>query len=242
MGGGGWRGPFYQVSAALQEKLRQNIVRIFAEQELKITIEINLTRVDYLDITMNLESGLFKPYRKPGDRPLYVSAKSNHPPLILKNIPAGIERRLSDNSANEQIFMEAVPIYQAELDRCGYTHKLEYKPRIDQVYKPKKRRTRRITWFNPPYSMNVATNVGQEFLKLIDLHFPPGDKLHSVVNRSTVKVSYRCLPNMGAQVAKHNAKILNSSKDTPNRTPPSCNCQKNKVDECPLPGACNHHS
>ena len=87
--------------------------------------------------------------------------------------------------------------------------------------------------------MNIATNVGQEFLKLIDFHFPPGDKLHSVLNRSTVKVSYRCLPNMGAQVAKHNAKILNSSKNAPTRAPPSCNCQKSKVDECPLPGACN---
>ena len=61
-----------------------------------------------------------------------------------------------------------------------------------------------------PYniSMNVATNVGQEFLKLIDEHFPPGHILRSVMNRTTIKVSYRCLPNMGAQIAKHNAKIL----------------------------------
>ena len=66
-------------SPRLQEKLKQNIIRIFAQQELKITIEINLTRVNYLDITMDLETGLYKPYRKPGDRPLYVSASSNHP-------------------------------------------------------------------------------------------------------------------------------------------------------------------
>ena len=116
-------------SPRLQEKLKQDIIRIFAEQKLGITIEINLTRVDYLDITMDLETGLYKPYRKPGDRPLYVSAKTNHSPLILKNIPAGIERRLSDNSSNEQIFREAAPVYQTELDRCGFTYKLEYKPK-----------------------------------------------------------------------------------------------------------------
>ena len=67
---------------------------------MKITIDINLVRVDYLDVTLDLETGLFKPYRKPGDKPVYVSALSNHPPQILKNIPKGIERRLSDNSAN----------------------------------------------------------------------------------------------------------------------------------------------
>ena len=65
----------------LQEKLRQNIVKLFAEQDLAITIEINLKRVNFLGVTLDLESGLFKPYRKPGDRPRYVSAHSNHPLL-----------------------------------------------------------------------------------------------------------------------------------------------------------------
>ena len=54
---------------------------------------------------------------------------SNHPPQVFKNIPKGIERRISDNSANKQIFEKAVPMYQAELDRRGYTCKLEYKPK-----------------------------------------------------------------------------------------------------------------
>jgi hypothetical protein len=109
----------------LQEKLKQNIVKIFADQDLGITIEINLKRVNFLDVTLDLESGLYKPYRKPGDRPLYVTAHSNHPPLILKNLPLGIERRLSDNSSNEHVFNEAIPVYQAELARCGYSHQLK---------------------------------------------------------------------------------------------------------------------
>ena len=221
----------------LQEKLRQNIVKLFAEQDLAITIEINLKRVNFLDVTLDLESGLFKPYRKPGDRPRYVSAHSNHPPLILKNIPSGIERRLSDNSANEQVFNEASPIYQAELDRCGFTHQLKYTPRSQEARK--KTRKRKITWFNPPYSIDVATNIGKELLKLLDFHFPPGHILHSVLNRSTVKVSYRCLPSMGAQVAKHNGKLLNKSEGATSRPPPKCNCQKSKVKDCPLPGCCN---
>ena len=87
--------------------------------------------MNFLDVTLDLETGLYKPFRKPGDRPLYVSAHSNHPPQILKNLPHGIERRLSDNSANQAIFEAAVPPYQKELDRCGYKYKLEYKPRTE---------------------------------------------------------------------------------------------------------------
>ena len=44
-----------------------------------------------MGITLDLETGLFQPYRKPGDKPLYVSAHSNHPTQILKNLPKGIE-------------------------------------------------------------------------------------------------------------------------------------------------------
>ena len=212
------------LTAQEQEQLSQKIRGIFAEQDLKIVIEINLSRVDFLDITMDLETGTFKPFRKAGDRPLYVSAHSNHPPQILKNIPTGIEQRLSDNSANEAIFNEAIPIYQTELDRCGYKHVLKYNPRSARQRRDgKKGRSRNITWFNPPFSMEVATNVAREFLKLIETYFPPGNILHSVINRSTVKVSYRCLPNMGAQVAKHNSKVLRGPK---NRDPPLATARK----------------
>ena len=184
-----------------------------------------LRSTNYLD----LETGLYKPYRKPGDKPLYVSAHSNHPPQILKNLPTGIEKRISNNSANQEIFDAAVQPFQSELDRCGYSYQLKYNPRKEQNKPKKKRNKKNVTWFNPPFSLNVATNIGKEFLRLIDKHFPPGHPLHSVINRQTVKVGYRCLPNMGAQVNKHNSKILNnSSKKQATRTPSSCNCIKSK--------------
>ena len=52
-----------------QERMRQEIVRVFSEYGLGITIFINLRRVDFLDITLDLDKGTFKPKRKPGDRP-----------------------------------------------------------------------------------------------------------------------------------------------------------------------------
>jgi hypothetical protein len=32
-------------------------------------------------------------------------------------------------------------------------------------------RKRNITWYNPPFSKNVATNIGQTFLEIIDEEF-----------------------------------------------------------------------
>ena len=46
-------------------------------------------------------------------------------------------------------------------------------------------------------------------------------------------MSYRCSPNVKAQIGKHNVKVLNEEKqDTPIR----CNCLD--PSECPLPGKC----
>ena len=94
-------------------------------------------------------------------------------------------------------------------------------------------------WFNPPYSINVKTNIGAKFLKLVDKHFPPGNPLQPLLNRNTVKVSYKCLPNMASIIAKNNSKVLNAAN---NQTPQveKCNC-RNKA-QCPLPGKCQSTS
>ena len=43
---------------------------------------------------------------------------------MIENIPLGINRRLCAISSNKEVFLEAAPPYQAELERCGYTYKL----------------------------------------------------------------------------------------------------------------------
>ena len=68
--------------------------------------------VDFLDVTLDLNSGLYKPFMKQNDIPVYVNKNSNHPQSILKNIPSAVNKRLSNISANENIFLEAIPPYQ----------------------------------------------------------------------------------------------------------------------------------
>jgi len=77
------------------ERIEKEICKIFAKNELKITIEANKKVVNFLDVTFELNTGKFKPNSKPTNRPLYVHNKWNHPPSIRKNIPESVNRRVS---------------------------------------------------------------------------------------------------------------------------------------------------
>ena len=188
--------------------------------------------VNFLDITLDLRTGSYKPYMKENDTPLYVHSGSNHPPRILKNIPISVNRRLSKISSSKELFEKAVPPYQNALRKSGYDHKLQYE--IPKTNKSKKKnRKRPVTWFNPPFSVNIQSNVGKEFLQLLDRAFPPSNPLHRLFTRQTVKLAYKCMPNMAASVARHNNKVLRSEKSDPK----PCNCEGG-VGSCPVLGAC----
>ena len=178
------------------DKVRKGITKIFQSLGLKITVQSNLKNVDFLDVNLDLTTGMHKPYRKPNDEPLYIDTGSNHPPIILKHIHPSIEKRISALSSNEAIFEKAAPVYNQALRASGYTEKITYEKGAHQQQKKRRNRKRQVTWFNPPFSRNVKTNVGKMFLKLIGKHFPRGHKLNKIFNRNTVKVSYSCLPSM----------------------------------------------
>ena len=91
---------------------------------MNITIEVGLSRFNFLDVTLDLDKEIYKPFRKLGDKPLYVSSWSNHPPRVIKNNPGCINKTLCEISANKEVFLEAIPPYQVELEKCGYKDKL----------------------------------------------------------------------------------------------------------------------
>ena len=203
---------------AYQFKIQHNLAlkkhtnySIFQETGIGKTSTANQFQVQFLDVTLKNEN--YKPYLKPEDKPCYVNSESNHPPAIIRNIPLSINKRLSKISSNKEIFDNAAPIYQAELTKNGYHHTLEF----DQTATTNRRKTRhiKVIYFNPPYFMNVKINIGAKLLRLLDQHFPPGSLLYPLLNRRKVKLSYRCLPNLKAQLAKHNFNILNQTKMSP---------------------------
>ena len=149
-----------------------------AENELKITIQCNLKIVDYLDVTFNLTDSSYRPFNKTNNEINYIHKQSNQPLSIIKQLPLSVERRLSKLSCNEKIFNDSIPIYQEALIKAGYNHELTYQ-KHDQKKDNSQQRKGQIIWFNPPYSKNVITKVGNVFLSLIDKHFLPHHKLIS---------------------------------------------------------------
>ena len=47
------------------ERVQKDITAVFQSFGLKVTIAVNLKVVNYLDVTCNLETGKYKPFRKP---------------------------------------------------------------------------------------------------------------------------------------------------------------------------------
>ena len=198
-------------------------------------MEVNKKVTDFLDITLDLHTGSYKPYKKPNDTISYIHCQSNHPPSIIKNLPKGIKIRLSTNSANADIFQEATKPCNNVLKNNGHKEELKYtnkgtiqnkrgktlndsdpkksEPLTNNTKENSNKKTRRkITCFNPPYSKNVATNIGKKFFTLLSACFPANNKLYKIINKNTIKLSYSCMSNIKQSIANHNKAILSKEE------------------------------
>ena len=191
------------------DKVRKETIRKFKNLGLDITIHANLKIVNFLDVTFYLHDGTFQPYHKPDETPMYVNVKSNHPPNIIKQLPSTVQN--------------GVQKICTVLQRSSYQDTLKYNKSINRSHRS---RSRNIIWFNPPYSVNVKSNIVHMFLRLIDNHFNKAHRLYKIFNRNNVKVSYSCMPDVSSYIKSHNTKI-----STPRETSidKKCNCRKNTV-------------
>ena len=55
------------------ELVKKKLCQIFKANGFSITIEANKKSVNFLDVNLNLETEIFKPYMKPNQTPVYVS-------------------------------------------------------------------------------------------------------------------------------------------------------------------------
>ena len=137
-----------------------------------------MKRVDFLDISLNLTTGKYKPYKKTNNETLYVNRNSNHPQSVLKEIPHAVNKRLQNISSSSKEFNEAKSAYERALNQSGYTYKLEYDNSTttekNSKNKEKRNRKRNIIWYNPPFNKSITINLGQKFLKLLNKHFSVG--------------------------------------------------------------------
>lgn len=73
------------------------------------------------------------------------------------------------------------------------------------------------------------------FVVLIGKCFPPNHKLRKLFNKTNLKLSYSCSPNIKQIIDGHNKTILSQKMPPQEQTPPKpCNCRD--PDKCPLKG------
>ena len=106
----------------------------------------------------------------------------------------------------------------------------------DTVKKRKRKRRRKIIWYNPPFNLTVTTDIGKKFFTLLDHHFRPHHRLHKIINRNNVKLSYSCTPNVSRIIQSSNKRILQQNENSA-EYPKTCNC-RSKSEPCPLNGQC----
>ena len=63
----------FRSNSQTSDRIRKEITKVFKDQGLNITIQANLKEVNFLDVTFNLPTDSYKPYKKPNDNPIYTS-------------------------------------------------------------------------------------------------------------------------------------------------------------------------
>ena len=82
-----------RVKESGRKNFEGEIKKVFEEEGLLLVTAKQFTKsVDFLDVSMHLETGEHEPYRKPGPPTRYVHRDSNHPPAITRNLPSMIEK------------------------------------------------------------------------------------------------------------------------------------------------------
>ena len=183
------------------DMIRKDIIALFKSEGLSITIDTNLIDTNFLDVSFNLAMDKFFPYRKPNNSPLYIHSESNHPPSITKQLPSMTSKHILNLSCNENEFNKAKPLYKSVLKSSGFNYSIKFKAPAENA---RRNRNRKVIWFNPPYSLNVKTNIGKVFLKLVRKHFPRSHKLSKIFNLNTIKISYSSMPNVKNLIKQHN--------------------------------------
>ena len=75
-------------------------------------------------------------------------------------------RRISDISCNKEYFDKAAPAYNKRLKFSGFNENIQF----TSIPPPRRNPNKKIIWLNPPYFVNVKTNIGRIFLCLVGKH------------------------------------------------------------------------
>ena len=127
-------------------RLRKNIISLFKDDGLSITIHTNLIEKHFLDVSFNLNTRKYFPFKKPNSTLIYIHSKSNHPPSIIKQLPSMTNKCISRLSCDKTEFNKAKITYETALKNSGYQATLKFEKTSQNT---RRNRNRKMIWFNP---------------------------------------------------------------------------------------------
>ena len=111
---------FHKISGPVLDRIWKDINRIWRGIfGLKTTIATNLRVANFLDVSFDLCTGRYQPYKKPNDTLICINVSSSHTPNIMKALPDSISKRISNISSDKATFSNAADFYNA-LFSSGY--------------------------------------------------------------------------------------------------------------------------
>ena len=173
-----------------------------------------------LDVTFNLNTGKYFPFRKPNNTPTSIYTLKIQPPTVNHQAIA-----INDQQTYFKLirwwtdFNKAKITYETALKNSGHQATLKFQKTSQNT---RRNRNRKVMWFNPPFSLNVKSKIGKEFLKLIRKHFPRNNSFIKIINLNTIKINYSSMKNMKNFIKQHKAWILKNQEHSEKK---SCNCR-----------------
>ena len=158
----------------------------------------------------------------------YYIFTDNQTTYHLSN-PAMISKRISNISCDKECFDKVAPVYNNALKNSGFNKNIKFTPWPSK----RRKRSRNILWFNPPFSSKVKTNIGNFWGGFLDKHSSKNHKYYKLFSRNNVKISYSCRQNIGSVIQNHNTNLL---KHPVASTAKECSFRQNS--DCPLAAKC----
>ena len=113
-------------------------------------MECNLKLVNYLEVTLGLNDGSYRSYRKPNDETHY--GHIHRSPTVYKQATSTVHQNaLITFTIIKRYIYERETYYEQRLTACGYNKKLTYQQQrenIENIRNIGENRKRNIIWFN----------------------------------------------------------------------------------------------
>ena len=75
----------------LIERTKKKILKAFQQHNMQVTMEYNLVRIDFIDVSFDLQSKSYTPFCKPGETLLYINVRSNQQKNTQNDIKPNIK-------------------------------------------------------------------------------------------------------------------------------------------------------